>query len=278
MIHQLRQSTFLLQLAVDSRQEHLLESLSAESVMSECIHDIIHPPPSPYTCPFCKESFERFIPWPDIFDFPDVTYEMWNKETAICPICHTLDRERLFRLYIERKTNLLSSPGKLLHVAPEYNLRQWLRQYPNIQYTMGQLESPEKEIEEMDITSISYPDNSFDAIICSHVLEHIPSDILAMKELFRVLKPGGWGILQVPVVLNLEETFEDETVTTAEQRRAVYGQDDHVRLYAKDYVDRLQTAGFIVNLFNVADEYGIEEARKYGLSESDNLYVVTKPR
>jgi ubiquinone/menaquinone biosynthesis C-methylase UbiE len=143
---------------------------------------------------------------------------------------------------------------------------------------MGQLESPEKEIEEMDITSISYPDNSFDAIICSHVLEHIPSDILAMKELFRVLKPGGWGILQVPVVLNLEETFEDETVTTAEQRRAVYGQDDHVRLYAKDYVDRLQTAGFIVNLFNVADEYGIEEARKYGLSESDNLYVVTKPR
>ncbi|QYR19856.1 glycosyltransferase [Paenibacillus sp. sptzw28] len=277
LIHQLRQSTYLLQLAVDTDREELLISLNVESVIAQCMQTIVHPLHPPYCCPFCNQSFEKFIPWPDQLDFLGVTYEMWNKETAICPICFSLDRERLFRVYIEKETQLLNRPHKLLHVAPEPNLRGWLRQFPHIGCTFGQLETTDDEIEQMDITSISYSDDSFDAIICSHVLEHIPDDMLAMQELYRVLKPGGWGILQVPIALNLEQTLEDETVTTPEARRAVFGQSDHVRLYAKDYADRLKAAGFTVALYNMASVYGAEQTEKYGLSKSDNLYVVTKP-
>ncbi len=278
LVHYLRHCTYILQLAVDAGRTEMLQNHPVESLIAQCLQIIAQPLESKYTCPFCRQNFQRFLPWPDQFDFAGATYEMWNKETAICPICHSLDRERLFRHYIEKKTELLTRPHNILHVAPEPNLRRWLRQFPHIRCTFGQLEAMDDEIEQMDITCIPYPENCFDAIICSHVLEHIPNDTLAMKELYRVLKPGGWGILQVPIALNLEQTREDETVTTPEARLAVFGQSDHVRLYAKDYVDRLQAAGFSVSLFNMAGAYGIGEAEKYGLSQSDNLYVVTKPR
>jgi glycosyltransferase involved in cell wall biosynthesis len=278
IIHHLRQCTHILQMVVDANRTEMLQNYPVESVISQCVQSVALPLESKYACPFCAQSFIRFLPWPNLYDFPSVTYEMWNKETAICPNCHSLDRERLFRLYIEKETDLLTRPHRILHVAPEPNLRRWLRQFPHLHCVLSQLEATDDEIEEMDITCIPYPDNSFDAIICSHVLEHIPNDALAMRELRRVLKPGGWGILQVPIALNLERTLEDETVSTPEDRRVVFGQSDHVRLYAKDYVDRLQAAGFSVSLFNMADAYGIGEAEKYGLSQSDNLYIVTNPR
>ncbi len=130
----------------------------------------------------------------------------------------------------------------------------------------------------MDITDIQFPENSFDAIICNHVLEHVIDDYKAMTELHRVLKPGGWAILQVPISLSLDKTYEDFSITTARGREEAFGQDDHVRIYAKDYASRLEQAGFKVNVFNwdaVAGSFG-GSSNKYGLNEDEQIYSVVK--
>jgi ubiquinone/menaquinone biosynthesis C-methylase UbiE len=131
----------------------------------------------------------------------------------------------------------------------------------------------------MDITDIQYPDNYFDAIICNHVLEHVIDDYKAMTELHRVLKPGGWAVLQVPISLSLGKTYENPSVTTAREREEAFGQDDHVRIYAKDYVSRLERAGFTVNVFDwngQAEKFG-GRSNKYGLNEEEEIYSVVKP-
>ncbi|KAA0546720.1 methyltransferase domain-containing protein [Bacillus sp. BGMRC 2118] len=230
-----------------------------------------------YKCPFCKHKFENFIPWPDYYDFPGIQYEMYNKKTAMCPICKSLDRERLFKIYIEQETQLLEKPQSLLHIAPEKNLRNWIRGHRNISYTCGDLFPQDNEMERIDLTEIPYEDNTFDVILCSHVLEHIIDDQKAMKELYRVLRPGGWSILQVPIALNIESIVEDNSITTPEGRKRHFGQDDHVRLYNRDgFINRLRLSGFIIHLFNLAEKIGLVETKSYGLSKGDYLYIVTK--
>ncbi|MFA9560123.1 class I SAM-dependent methyltransferase [Evansella sp. AB-rgal1] len=238
----------------------------------EGYHDKVGP-----NCPYCKHTFTQFIPWPDIFDFPKCKYEMWNKNTATCPVCHSFDRERLYKLYIERETDLLDKPQRILHVAPEKNLKAWIKGQLNISIVFGDLTPMDTETVKIDITEIPYSNDYFDVIICSHVLEHIMDDQKAMSELYRVLKPGGWSILQVPIALNFDRIIEDETITSSEARREHFGQDDHVRIYNKEgYLSRLQKAGFSVIPYNFAEKYGLEEAKQYGLSESDILYIGTK--
>lgn len=125
--------------------------------------------------------------------------------------------------------------------------------------------------------SINYPDQMFDAVICSHVLEHVSDDLKAMKELHRVMKNDGWGIMQVPIALNLQKTNEDPNIVTPEHRFQAFGQEDRVRIYAKgDFVQRLESVGFTVNQIHFAQKYGIAEIMKYGLSQKDILYIVTK--
>ncbi|PUA36320.1 glycosyl transferase family 2 [Paenibacillus elgii] len=231
----------------------------------------------PYYCPYCNNTIVRFRPWPDIYDFPKCQYEMWNKQTAMCPVCSSFDRERLYKFYIERETDLLVRPQKLLHIAPEKNLRKWLKGQPNLSYICGDLMPQDAEMERVDLTAMPYADETFDAVICSHVLEHIPEDHKAMTEICRVLNPDGWSILQVPIALNFEEILEDPAVTTPQARKEHFGQDDHVRIYnRKGFVGRLEAAGFHVDLFNLAEKYGVEEANLYGLSEKDTLYIGTK--
>ncbi|WP_336989997.1 class I SAM-dependent methyltransferase [Bacillus infantis] len=232
---------------------------------------------TPYHCPFCNQSFDSFYPWPDIYDFPSHIYEMWNKETAICPFCESLDRERLYRLYIERETDLLKRKQKLLHIAPEMNLRQWISNESTVDYLAGDLMPADAETIQMDIRAIPYPEGSFDVIMCSHVLEHILEDQAAMNELYRVLKPGGWSILQVPISLNLKKSLENPAITSPEERLIYFGQDDHVRLYSQeDFTGRLEAAGFIVELYDFAEHHGLEEAKRYGLSAGDTLYIGRK--
>ncbi|WP_245719578.1 class I SAM-dependent methyltransferase [Paenibacillus tianmuensis] len=133
------------------------------------------------------------------------------------------------------------------------------------------------EMERIDLTAMSFADETFDVVICSHVLEHITEDHEAMAEIYRVLKPDGWSILQVPIALNFEEILEDPTVTSPQARKEHFGQDDHVRIYNREgFVGRLEATGFHVVLFNLADKYGVEEANLYGLSEKDTLYIGTK--
>ncbi|UUZ86362.1 class I SAM-dependent methyltransferase [Paenibacillus sp. P26] len=168
-------------------------------------------------------------------------------------------------------------PGtSVLHVAPEKNLRVWLSCNSAIHYICGDLEPSDPGMIPMDITNLPFEDGRFDVFICDHVLEHVIDDMQAMRELHRVLKVGGWGIVQVPIALNLESTYEDASVTSPEERQEVFGQRDHVRIYASDFTTRLKTAGFRVNIFNYGQKYGISEAEKWGLSANDNLYVVIK--
>ena len=164
----------------------------------------------------------------------------------------------------------------MLHVAPEMQLHRVIRSHPNIDYVTADLNSPFAMVK-MDITNIEYEDNVFDVIICNHVLEHIPDDRKAMAELYRVLKPGGWAILQVPISLSLDRTLEDSTITTPEEREKIFGQEDHVRIYAKDYKDRLVLVGFRVKVDRFEGKGSDSDIRKYGLLRDENIYVCSKP-
>lgn len=223
-------------------------------------------------CPFCHGIFDAFIPWPDKFDVPQVKYEMWNKQTAICPICYSTDRERMYKLYMERQVGFLSTPKSVLHIAHENCLQDWLSNQPNIHYESDMVNSAE------DMKLLDYPDQTFDVIVCSHVLEHVKDDVQAMKELYRVMKDQGWGIIQVPIALNLKKTFEDDRIVTPEERNRAYGQDDHLRIYTKkDFVKKLKSAGFTVKPVNFIETFGTGMI-KFGFSPNDILYTVTKER
>ena len=161
----------------------------------------------------------------------------------------------------------------MLHVAPEPKLARLLHDMGNIDYVSGDLD-PAKAMVRLDATDIQFPDESFNVVYCSHVLEHVPEDRKAMSELYRVLKPGCWGILDVPI--KRETTFEDPSVTTPEERLGVFGQSDHVRIYGEDYVDRLKDAGFDVTVERFADEIGEENRTYYGLPKNENIYLCRK--
>jgi SAM-dependent methyltransferase len=170
---------------------------------------------------------------------------------------------------------LLEAPSRVLHVAPERNLQKVFKCCPNLDYQTADLDSPLAAIK-LDVMNIQYPDEEFDVIICNHVLEHVPDDATAMSELFRVLKPGGFAILQVPIALSEETTDEDPRVLDPVEREARFGQYDHVRLYGRDYPRRLERAGFRVELFKAENEFGQTLARKYGLQAEETLYVCSK--
>jgi glycosyltransferase involved in cell wall biosynthesis len=231
----------------------------------------------PYFCPCCGNRFAKFLPLPEHYRSPRYVFEMYNTETALCPVCFSHDRERLYRIYLEQEEDLNKGPVRILHVAPEHNLRDWLTKHETVSYTCGDLYPTDETIDRLDITAIHYDEGSFDIILCSHVLEHVPDDLKAMQELYRVMKPGGWGILQVPLALNLEETYEDFSIVSPEERLIAFGQEDHVRVYAKDYTDRLKKCGFVIEVFNYAERHSIVEAKRIGLSSTDNLYIVKKP-
>ena len=233
-----------------------------------------------FECPFCGGHFRRLIP--AALDLP-VLKELnvvggGYRSNALCPRCYSSDRERLIYLYIKNKTKLFQQCQKgirVLHVAPERNLQKVFLQYSHVDYLSADLDSSQVMVK-MDITHIDLDDNLFDVVICCHVLEHIPNDRKAMSELYRVLKPGGWAILQVPISLSLETTYEDATVMTPEEREKVFGKKDHVRIYGKDYKDRLEMVGFSVEVYCSAEELGESVINKYSLLRHENIYICSK--
>lgn len=207
-----------------------------------------------YYCPVCRSQTR--LQWPLGFEFEVIREKEIvgaGVRTALCPVCNASDRIRLLYLFLVNKTNLFRDRLKLLHIAPEPSLEHILKRQGNIQYLTADLYQ-EGVMEKIDITNIPYPDNTFDAILCNHVLEHIPDDALAMKELFRVLSPGGWAILQVPISKTLKDTYEDPEVVKKEDREITFGHWDHVRIYGQDYPDRLKKAGFRVEQFSWTSE------------------------
>jgi SAM-dependent methyltransferase len=168
------------------------------------------------------------------------------RENALCPNCLSLERHRLIWIYLHQKTGLFTDQMKFLHIAPELCFIHRFEKLDNLDYTTADIESPLAKVK-MDIHHIPFNDGTFDAAMCNHVLEHVEDDIKAMQEIFRVLKPGGWAILQVPFMgKDLDKTYEDPAVDTPAEREKVYGQKDHVRIYGRDYPERLRKAGFEV--------------------------------
>jgi SAM-dependent methyltransferase len=154
-----------------------------------------------------------------------------------------MERHRQLWLWLERETPILSSELTVLHLAPEPGIAARLRSSPRLTYTSGDLAKSRGELE-LDVTSLPFADDSFDVIICSHVLQEVPDDTRAIAELYRVLQPGGWSVLQVPLDLRLGASLEDPTLTTPEERRAAFGQEHYVRVYGVDFLDRLRDGGF----------------------------------
>ena len=162
----------------------------------------------------------------------------------------------------------------MLHVAPERPLEVRLRDELGEGYLTADL-LDRRAMVQMDITDIQYPDQTFDVIYCSHVLEHVPDDKKAMREFHRVLKNDGWAILLVPITS--DSTYEDASITSAEDRLQAFGQDDHVRRYGPDYADRLREAGFQVKISKPADVASSEEIARMGLTDAGGeIYYCTK--
>ena len=223
-------------------------------------------------CPVCGSTFITFLP------FGEPPYQI--RPNALCPNCKSVERTRIFWKYLHSIPGFMDTPRKILHVAPEKQLFRLFASNPNFDYvavdkfTEGY--SYPEGTRDMDITEIDFPDNSFDFVLCSHVLEHIPDDLKAMRELFRVMKTGGWGILQVPIDLNRQTTYEDSSITSPEERKSAFGQFDHVRWYGLDYKDRLASAGFRVEIDDYALKLPADQRFRFGLGLGEDLYTVRK--
>ena len=232
-----------------------------------------------YQCPICHSHLRRLLPFGlrlRVLTDHQVVGGGY-RPNAQCPVCNCVDRERLLYVYLSTQTNLFSERTKLLHVAPEGRLRGILETRANLDYVAADLTSP-KAIVKMDITEIPYPANTFDVVICNHVLEHIIDDRRAMRELHRVLKPGAWGILQVPISSSLKTTYEDASVKSPAAREKAFGQSDHVRIYADDYSTRLQESGFEVQPFRwwKNDRHFGGRRNRFALLPGEKVFVVTK--
>lgn len=199
-----------------------------------------------------------------------------QRENVLSPGTYSLERHRLMWLYLKNETDFFTKSAKVLHIAPEQSFIKRFRKLTHLDYTTSDLESPLADVK-ADICDLPFEDNSYDVIFCNHVLEHIPDDAKAMSELFRVMKPGGWGILQVPISYQREVTYEDPTITSKEDRRREFGQYDHVRVYGKDYYKRLENAGFIVEQVDYTKQIPATDVEKYCLEKGEIVPVVRKP-
>ncbi len=213
-------------------------------------------------CPCCDTRLRRFKP-----------YGVVPRANAQCGVCGAVERDRLLYLFFTQETDLFDArPKRMLHVAPEPLFTRLFRSKDYIDYLSADLFDVGAMVK-MDITDIQYPDNSFDAIYCSHVLEHVPDDRRAMREFYRVLKPGRWAVLQVPITA--EATLEDPTITDPRERERLFGQHDHVRRYGPDYAHRLAEAGFLVTADDFARRLG-DAALELGVDPNERVYFCRK--
>lgn len=217
-------------------------------------------------CPMCGCRRRRFLPYGYVT----------SREDALCPKCLSLERHRMIWLWLERNTGLFNERPTLLHIAPEVSLmRHFKRIYKGADgYITADLESPLADMH-FDVQSIPMDDCSVDVIICNHLLEHVEDDRRAMSELYRIMRPGGWGIMIVPEDRSRATTFEDDTITDKAERTRLFGQYDHRRLYGRDYDDRLRSVGFKVERIAFAATLSASEQRLYSVG-SDDMVVVSK--
>ncbi len=218
-------------------------------------------------CPLCGSRYRKFMPYGYVT----------SRDNALCPHCLSLERHRLLWLYITRETDLATRLPRTLHIAPEVCIMRHLKPLFKAQrdnYVTADLESPLADIH-FDVQQIPLADNSFDVVICNHLLEHVESDMKALGELYRIMRPKGWGVLLSPVELTRPTTFEDDSITDPEERTRIFGQYDHRRIYGADYIERLRRAGFDAEQIDFASRLTPGERKLYALPD-DPVFVVRK--
>jgi SAM-dependent methyltransferase len=239
-----------------------------------------------FTDPIDGKSFRKFLPY---------GYEN-QRENALSPSTLSLERHRLLWLYLQNETDFFkpeldsdskillrdyskepktSAPLRVLHMAPEQCFLSIFKKQKNLDYTTADLYSPIADVK-ADILHLPFDDNSFDVVFCNHVLEHISDDTKAMQELYRVLKPNGMGIFQIPQDLSKDKTFEDDSITNQKERTKIFGQYDHVRVYGKDYFDKLRSIGFKVDEVDYTKKIAPEMVERFCLSKGEILPLCFK--
>ena len=217
-------------------------------------------------CPICLHRYRIFLPYGRIN----------SRQNALCPSCLSLERHRLIWVYLKEKTNFFSTQLNILHIAPELCFMDRFEKQHSEKYITADIESPLAKVK-MDIHQIPFHENHFDVVLCNHVLEHVADDIKAMSEIKRVLKPGGWAILQVPFFSPVPDvTFEDNSISDKREREKIFGQDDHVRKFGKDYLQRIEQAGLKAEADPFVNTLSDDMIKKYGLMKGELIYRGTK--
>jgi len=213
-------------------------------------------------CPICESTFRKFLPYGRIKP----------RQNALCPNCLSLERHRLIWLYLRDNTDALTRKQRVLHIAPEACFMKRLEHIHGDQYITADIESPLAKVK-ADIHHLPFENNTFDVVLCNHVLEHVRDDIAAMRELTRVLKRDAFAILQVPFFRPIEDTtYEDSAITSPRDRERIFGQADHVRKYGHDYPLRLKRGGLTPIESDYVDHLSDEDQKKYGLVKGEIIY------
>lgn len=215
-------------------------------------------------CPICGSTYSQFLPF--------------NRPNALCYTCKSLERHRLVYLYLKNKTNFFEGEKRILHFAPEKCLHDVIRQYPNLKYETADLMTTFIDAigvmpdHVMSVTDIQFADNTFDVVLCNHVFELVPDDLQGMREIYRVLRPNGYAIIQAAVNNSIPKTIETKDLE-AEERKRIAGSHQHIRRYGLDYKDQLSAAGFRVEISQYVREL---DTKRYGLMADEDIYVCWK--
>ena len=218
-------------------------------------------------CPVCEKSFSKFLSYGS---------EVAHRENVLCPYDLTLERHRLMWLYLRDHSDFFTAKKlNVLHIAPEQCFIHKFKKQTNLNYLTGDLESPIADIH-FDLHSIPLEENRFDVVFCNHVMEHVTDPLQCMREIYRVMKPGGWAIMQVPQDMNRETTYEDASIVTPEDREKHFWQKDHVRLFGRDYPQWLEKAGFKSEEFDPKKHLNTAEIERFRLIREEVLYIFRK--
>ena len=233
------------------------------------------------TCPLCEHHFSRFLSGgshsPEMARLGAIG--IGRRKNVHGPFCSSNDRARLLLLYLKTTECFSGKPLKVLEIAPDRPLTKMLLGIPTLEYVCGSL-FPEDYADlhalKVDVAAIPFEDNSFDVILCNHVLQQVPNDRLAMRELARVLRPTGWGIVQSPTANGIQDTFEDSTIVDERERRQRFGSINHLRLYGRDYARRLTEEGLVATPSHPIRDGWCVNAASYGVNPNEEVFVVRK--
>jgi SAM-dependent methyltransferase len=218
-------------------------------------------------CPVCEKKFSKFLSYGS---------NVAHRENVLCPFDLTLERHRLMWLYLKNESNFFTADKlDVLHIAPEQCFYGKFKSQKNLNYLTGDLVSPLADIH-FDLHQIPLEDNRFDVVFCNHVMEHVDDPIQCMSELFRVMKQGGWAIMQVPQDMSRETTYEDASITDPAEREKHFWQKDHVRLFGRDYPHWVEKAGFAVDIYDPKKHFNDEVISRYRLIKEELLYIARK--